>query len=161
MVNDRIADSIFQQIQTRPDEYSILATMNLNGDYLSDAAAAIVGGLIKAVPKQQSAQPTPQQLARQTEVQQEILRTAIQARPESAAEITAFALTLFPAKTAQFIEAAVAASPPAQRPEIAGLADRVVRFDTPVPDIVPTPQPSPAGGFPVQPIRPDLISPSG
>ncbi|KGF73741.1 isocitrate dehydrogenase [Neosynechococcus sphagnicola sy1] len=45
MVNDRIADSIFQQIQTRPDEYSILATLNLNGDYLSDAAAAIVGGL--------------------------------------------------------------------------------------------------------------------
>ncbi|CCH68111.1 Isocitrate dehydrogenase [NADP] [Richelia intracellularis HH01] len=45
MVNDRIADSIFQQIQIRPDEYSILATMNLNGDYLSDAAAAIVGGL--------------------------------------------------------------------------------------------------------------------
>ncbi len=45
MINDRIADSIFQQIQTRPDEYSVLATMNLNGDYLSDAAAAIVGGL--------------------------------------------------------------------------------------------------------------------
>jgi isocitrate dehydrogenase len=45
MVNDRIADSIFQQIQTRPAEYSILATMNLNGDYLSDAAAATVGGL--------------------------------------------------------------------------------------------------------------------
>jgi len=45
MVNDRIADSIFQQIQTRPQEYSILATTNLNGDYLSDAAAAIVGGL--------------------------------------------------------------------------------------------------------------------
>ena len=45
MVNDRIADSIFQQIQTRPAEYSILCTTNLNGDYLSDAAAAIVGGL--------------------------------------------------------------------------------------------------------------------
>ncbi len=45
MVNDRIADSIFQQIQLRPDEYSILATMNLNGDYISDAAAAMVGGL--------------------------------------------------------------------------------------------------------------------
>ena len=45
MVNDRIADSVFQQIQTRPDEYSILATMNLNGDYISDAAAALVGGL--------------------------------------------------------------------------------------------------------------------
>ncbi|MBW4638322.1 MAG: NADP-dependent isocitrate dehydrogenase [Gloeocapsa sp. UFS-A4-WI-NPMV-4B04] len=45
MINDRIADSIFQQLQTRPDEYSILATMNLNGDYLSDAAAAVVGGL--------------------------------------------------------------------------------------------------------------------
>ncbi len=45
MVEDRIADSIFQQIQTRPGEYSILATMNLNGDYLSDAAAAVVGGL--------------------------------------------------------------------------------------------------------------------
>ncbi|MGF1487466.1 MAG: NADP-dependent isocitrate dehydrogenase [Prochloraceae cyanobacterium] len=45
MVEDRIADSIFQQIQTRPKEYSILATMNLNGDYLSDAAAAVIGGL--------------------------------------------------------------------------------------------------------------------
>jgi isocitrate dehydrogenase len=45
MVNDRIADSVFQQIQTRPDEYSVLATMNLNGDYVSDAAAAVVGGL--------------------------------------------------------------------------------------------------------------------
>ena len=44
-VDDRIADSIFQQIQTRPQEYSILATLNLNGDYISDAAAAIVGGL--------------------------------------------------------------------------------------------------------------------
>ena len=40
-----IADSIFQQIQTRPQEYSILATLNLNGDYISDAAAAMVGGL--------------------------------------------------------------------------------------------------------------------
>ena len=45
LVDDRIADSIFQQIQTRPEEYSILATLNLNGDYVSDAAAAIVGGL--------------------------------------------------------------------------------------------------------------------
>src|SRR6516162_7204396 len=45
MINDRIADSIFQQIVTRPDEYAILATPNLNGDYISDAAAAQVGGL--------------------------------------------------------------------------------------------------------------------
>ncbi len=45
LVDDRIADSIFQQIQTRPHDYSILATLNLNGDYISDAAAAIVGGL--------------------------------------------------------------------------------------------------------------------
>ena len=45
MINDRIADSIFQQIVTRPDEYSVLATPNLNGDYISDAAAAQVGGL--------------------------------------------------------------------------------------------------------------------
>ncbi len=45
LIDDRIADSIFQQIQTRPQEYSILATLNLNGDYISDAAAAIVGGL--------------------------------------------------------------------------------------------------------------------
>ena len=45
MVNDRIADSIFQQILTRPDEYQVLATPNLNGDYISDAAAAQVGGL--------------------------------------------------------------------------------------------------------------------
>ncbi len=45
MVNDRIADSIFQQIVTRADEYSVLATPNLNGDYISDACAAQVGGL--------------------------------------------------------------------------------------------------------------------
>ena len=45
MINDRIADSIFQQIIIRPSDYSILATSNLNGDYISDAAAAQVGGL--------------------------------------------------------------------------------------------------------------------
>jgi isocitrate dehydrogenase len=45
MINDRIADSIFQQIIIRPSDYSILATTNLNGDYISDAAAAQVGGL--------------------------------------------------------------------------------------------------------------------
>jgi isocitrate dehydrogenase len=45
LVNDRIADSIFQQIIIRPADYSILATSNLNGDYISDAAAAQVGGL--------------------------------------------------------------------------------------------------------------------
>ena len=45
MVNDRIADSIFQQVLTRADEYQVFATPNLNGDYLSDACAAQVGGL--------------------------------------------------------------------------------------------------------------------
>lgn len=45
LVNDRIADSMFQQILLRPDEYEVLATPNLNGDYLSDACAAQVGGL--------------------------------------------------------------------------------------------------------------------
>ncbi|MGA2001172.1 MAG: NADP-dependent isocitrate dehydrogenase [Terriglobales bacterium] len=45
MVNDRIADSIFQQVVTRADEYDILATPNLNGDYISDACAAQIGGL--------------------------------------------------------------------------------------------------------------------
>ncbi len=45
IVKDRIADSMFQQIQLRPDEYSAIATMNLNGDYLSDAAAALTGGI--------------------------------------------------------------------------------------------------------------------
>jgi isocitrate dehydrogenase len=45
LVNDRIADSMFQQILTRADEYGVLATPNLNGDYLSDACAAQVGGL--------------------------------------------------------------------------------------------------------------------
>jgi isocitrate dehydrogenase len=45
LIKDRIADSIFQQILIRPDEYSVLATPNLNGDYLSDAAAAQLGGL--------------------------------------------------------------------------------------------------------------------
>ena len=45
MIKDRIADSMFQQIQLRPDEYSVVATPNLNGDYLSDAAAALTGGI--------------------------------------------------------------------------------------------------------------------
>lgn len=45
IIKDRIADSMFQQILLRPDEYSVVATPNLNGDYLSDAAAAQVGGL--------------------------------------------------------------------------------------------------------------------
>ena len=45
IINDRIADSMFQQIQLRPDEYSVIATPNLNGDYLSDAAAAMAGGI--------------------------------------------------------------------------------------------------------------------
>jgi isocitrate dehydrogenase len=45
IIKDRIADSMFQQIQLRPDEYSVIATPNLNGDYLSDAAAAMTGGI--------------------------------------------------------------------------------------------------------------------
>ena len=45
VIKDRICDSMFQQILLRPDEYSVLACTNLNGDYLSDACAAQVGGL--------------------------------------------------------------------------------------------------------------------
>jgi isocitrate dehydrogenase len=45
IINDRIADAMFQQVLLRPDEYSVIATPNLNGDYLSDACAAQVGGL--------------------------------------------------------------------------------------------------------------------
>ncbi len=45
VVKDRIADSMFQQILIRPSDYSVVATPNLNGDYLSDAAVAQVGGL--------------------------------------------------------------------------------------------------------------------
>lgn len=45
LVNDRIADAMFQQLLLRPDEYSVIVTPNLNGDYLSDACAAQVGGL--------------------------------------------------------------------------------------------------------------------
>ena len=45
MIKDRIADSMFQQLLLRPDEYSVIASPNLNGDYLSDATAAQVGGL--------------------------------------------------------------------------------------------------------------------
>ncbi|MGH9801562.1 MAG: NADP-dependent isocitrate dehydrogenase, partial [Blastocatellia bacterium] len=44
LINDRIADAMFQQLLLRPDEYSVIATPNLNGDYLSDACAAQVGG---------------------------------------------------------------------------------------------------------------------
>jgi len=45
VIKDRIADAMFQQLILRPEEYSVIATPNLNGDYLSDAAAAQVGGL--------------------------------------------------------------------------------------------------------------------
>ena len=45
LIKDRISDSMFQQVLLRPDEYSVLATTNLNGDYMSDALAAQVGGL--------------------------------------------------------------------------------------------------------------------
>jgi isocitrate dehydrogenase len=45
IIKDRIADSMFQQVLLRPDEYSVICTPNLNGDYISDACAAQVGGL--------------------------------------------------------------------------------------------------------------------
>jgi len=45
MIKDRIADAMFQQVLLRPDEYDVIATPNLNGDYISDACAAQVGGL--------------------------------------------------------------------------------------------------------------------
>src|SRR5699024_4637568 len=44
-IKDVIADAFLQQILTRPDEYDVIATMNLNGDYISDALAACVGGI--------------------------------------------------------------------------------------------------------------------
>lgn len=45
IINDRIADSMFQQMLTRPGEYEVIITPNLNGDYLSDAVVAQIGGL--------------------------------------------------------------------------------------------------------------------
>ena len=45
LVKDCIADAFLQQILTRPAEYSVIATLNLNGDYISDALAACVGGI--------------------------------------------------------------------------------------------------------------------
>lgn len=45
VVKDRIADSMFQQVLTRPDEYDVIATPNLNGDFIADAIAAQIGGL--------------------------------------------------------------------------------------------------------------------
>ena len=45
LINDSIADAFLQQILLRPNEYSVVATLNLNGDYISDALAAIVGGI--------------------------------------------------------------------------------------------------------------------
>jgi isocitrate dehydrogenase len=45
VINDRIADNMLQQLLTRTEQYSVIATLNLNGDYMSDAAAAQVGGL--------------------------------------------------------------------------------------------------------------------
>lgn len=72
LIKDRIADSMFQQVLLRPDEYSVLATTNLNGDYLSDACAAQVGGLgiapgpILATNVQFSKLPTEQLQSTQT-----------------------------------------------------------------------------------------------
>jgi isocitrate dehydrogenase len=45
LIKDSIADAFLQQILTRPNEYDVIATMNLNGDYISDALAAQVGGI--------------------------------------------------------------------------------------------------------------------
>ena len=45
VIKDVIADAFLQQILTRPDEYDVIATLNLNGDYISDALAAQVGGI--------------------------------------------------------------------------------------------------------------------
>ena len=45
MIKDAIADITLQQVLTRPDEFDVIATLNLNGDYLSDALAAQVGGI--------------------------------------------------------------------------------------------------------------------
>jgi len=45
IIKDRIADMLFQQVLLRPDEYQVIATPNLNGDYISDALAAQIGGL--------------------------------------------------------------------------------------------------------------------
>ena len=45
VVNDRIADNMLQQVLTRTDQYDVMATMNLNGDYISDACGAQIGGL--------------------------------------------------------------------------------------------------------------------
>ena len=45
LVNDRITDSVFQQVMLRPEEYAVLTTPNLSGDFLSDACAAQIGGL--------------------------------------------------------------------------------------------------------------------
>ena len=45
LINDRIADMMFQQVLLRPKEYEVIVTPNLNGDYISDALAAQVGGL--------------------------------------------------------------------------------------------------------------------
>src|SRR5262249_32172269 len=45
LIKDRIAEGMCPQVQLRPDEYSVIATPNLNGDYLSDAAAAMTGGI--------------------------------------------------------------------------------------------------------------------
>ena len=45
VIKDRIADMLFQQVLLRPDEFHVIATPNLNGDYISDALAAQVGGL--------------------------------------------------------------------------------------------------------------------
>jgi len=127
---------------------------------LPEQAAAIVGALIKAVPvaNLQSGPPTEQQKAKQTDVQREILRTAVQALPERATEITQSALNLFPAKAATFIDAVAAVVPAAQRAEITALASKVVVPDSAAPQ--PTVRQPTNTPFPPQPPRGDVISPS-
>ena len=71
IIKDVIADAFLQQILTRPAEYSVIATLNLNGDYISDALAAIVGGIgIAPGSKYQLTRPVMQFLKQHTELRQ-------------------------------------------------------------------------------------------
>lgn len=131
------------QAEDNPQLATQIVTAALAAEALKDQSSEIVEQIMKTVPKQRL----------------EILRAAILARPAFAVLFTGLALTLSPpAQAAEIVRVATEVAPKEAQAAIAALPGRVVRFD----DVVPPSQPAPpvANSFPLQPVRPDTVSPS-
>lgn len=133
---------------------------------LPERAAAIVGGLMKAVHKGQAERLTEAERREQFVRQREILRVAIGAAPALAGPLLEMALTRFPGHATAWVETALAAVPEAQRPDLAARAKKLTEGQPAAPAGAPMFEqktkkaPARSTSFPIQPIRPDLVSPS-